>query len=227
MKYCKKCATFNPDYTDNCPLCGAALATAEQAEPLFDGAPYPHKSYISPRALVRNIFIILSAIILISLTVASLLSKVWGIIYIGITAVGFTWLAVLQFVFFRTNLRSIYYRLAFWLAVLSALVSAHYGRIDIFSSYVLPCILFVLNVVTMMTVFISGKWYKFAFHAFVLAVVMVVMFPLNYLLQLYVDPRFNYIASIVVMFFGLVTIFFSFIFGRRVLKDEFKKRFFV
>ncbi len=228
MKYCKKCATYNPDYTDNCPLCGAALVPTTEVEPLFDGAPYPRKLALSPRALVRNIFIIISIIVLAGLAIASLLSKKWGIIYVGLTAVGFVWLAVLQFVFFRTSLRSIYFRLAFWLAVLGALICAHCNmRMDIFCSYILPSIMFVLNIVTMLTVFISGKWYKFAFHAFVLAILMVAMFPLTYLLKLYVDPRYNYIASIVVMFFGMTTILFSFIFGRKVLKDEFKKRFFV
>ncbi len=220
MKYCKKCTTYNPDYADNCPLCGAALVPSND-DVSFDGAPYAQKAPLSARKLVRNIFATISFIILIALLIASLLSKVWGIIYIGIAAVGFSWLTVLQFVFFRTNLRSIYFRLSFCLALLAALVCAHFNRMDVFSAYVLPCVMFVLNVTTMMTVFISGKWYKFAFHAFVLAVLMVAMFPLNYLLG------FNYIASIVVMFFGLTTILFSLIFGRRVLKDEFKKRFFV
>ncbi len=227
MKYCKKCTTYHPDYADNCPLCGAALMTSTDDVALFDGAPYPRKSALSPRALVRNIFVIISIIMLTAFTLASLLSKNWAIIAIAGTAVGFTWLTVLQFVFFRSNLRSIYFRLAFWLATLAALVSAHFGRIDVFVSYVLPSVMFVLNVVTMLTVFISGKWYKFAFHAFVLAVLMVAMFPLTYLLHTLVDPIYNYIASIVVLFFGMTTILFSFIFGRKVLKDEFKKRFFV
>ncbi len=226
MKYCKKCTTYNPDYADNCPLCGASLVKTTDAVS-FDGAPYSQKAPIGARKLVRNIFIILSIIILTALLIASLLSGNWAIIYIGLVSVGFTWLTILQFIFFRTNLRSIYFRLAFCLALLAALVCAHCTRMDVFTSYVLPCVMFVLNVVTMMTVFISGKWYKFAFHAFTLAVFMVAMFPLNYLLHMFVDPSYNYIASIVVMFFGLTTILFSFIFGRKVLKDEFKKRFFV
>lgn len=226
MKYCKSCKTYNPDYEDNCPLCGAGLAPAETTEEEFSFAPYNSKQKIkSAKKIVRDIFIVISIIILAGLFVASVLSKVWGIFYIGVASVGFFWLIVGQHVFFRTDLRSIYFKVAFWLIVLAFLVSLHYGVLYVAVSYAVPAILFVLNVTSLMTVFISHKWYRYAFHVFNLGLLMIGMLPLNYLLSKGFEG-YNWIASTVTFGLGLITVLFSFIFGKDVLYSEVKKRFF-
>ncbi len=225
MKYCKACKTYNPDYEDNCPLCGAGLSNAD-TEKEFSFAPYNSKLKIkSAKKIVKDIFIVLSIFILTALFVSSVLSKVWGIFYIGVASVGFFWLLIGQHLFFRADLRSIYFRVAFWLVVLAFLVSLHYGALYAAVSYAVPAILFVLDVVVMMTVFISHKWYRYAFHVFCLAILMIGMLPLNYLLSKGYDG-YNWIASTATFGLGLITVLFSFIFGKDVLYSEVKKRFF-
>ncbi len=226
MKYCKACKSYNPEYVDNCPLCGAGLEHVDKECDEFLSAPYvENKKRKSAKIVVRDIFIALSIIVLVGLLVASVLSKVFGLFYIGLASVGFFWLLIGQFVFCKTNLRSIYFRIAFWLSVLAVLISLHFGKFYISLSYAIPAILFALDVVTMMTVFISRKWYRYAFHVFCLSILMVALLPLNYLLSKNFSG-YNWIASTATFGLGLITILFSFIFGRRVLCSEIKKRFF-
>lgn len=228
MKYCRLCKTYHPEYDDNCPLCGAGLVEAtDKTDENFDFAPYnANEKRRNARKTVRDVFIALSVLTLVGLLLASVISKVYSIIYIGLASVGFFWLVIGQFVFFRTDLRTFYYRSTFWLMILAILVCLHFGKFYIALSYVIPCAAGALSVVTLLTAVITKKWYRYAFHSFVLALFMIALFPLNYCLSLHY-AGYNWIASIATLGVGLAEIAFSLIFGRQVLGSEIKKRFFV
>lgn len=100
-------------------------------------------------------FIALSVLTLVGLLLASVISKVYSIIYIGLASVGFFWLVIGQFVFFRTDLRTFYYRSTFWLMILAILVCLHFGKFYIALSYVIPCAAGALSVVTLLTAVIT------------------------------------------------------------------------
>lgn len=186
----------------------------------------PTKKRRNARKTVRDVFIALSVLTLVGLLLASVISKVYSIIYIGLASVGFFWLVIGQFVFFRTDLRTFYYRSTFWLMILAILVCLHFGKFYIALSYVIPCAAGALSVVTLLTAVITKKWYRYAFHSFVLALFMIALFPLNYCLSLHY-AGYNWIASLATLGVGLAEIAFSLIFGRQVLGSEIKKRFFV
>ena len=140
MKYCRLCKTYHPEYDDNCPLCGAGLVEAtDKTDKDFDFAPYnANEKRLNAKKTVRDVFIALSVLTLVGLLLASVISKVYSIIYIGLASVGFFWLVIGQFAFFRTDLRTIYYRSTFWLVILAILVSLHFGKFYIALSYVIP-----------------------------------------------------------------------------------------
>lgn len=110
--------------------------------------------------------------------------------------------------------------------ILAILVCLHFGKFYIALSYVIPCAAGALSVVTLLTAVITKKWYRYAFHSFVLALFMIALFPLNYCLSLHY-AGYNWIASLATLGVGLAEIAFSLIFGRQVLGSEIKKRFFV
>lgn len=228
MKYCRLCKTYHPEYDDNCPLCGAGLTEAQnKPDDGFDFAPYnSNEKKTDAKKIARDVFIAISVLTLAGLLIASVLSGLYAIIYIGLASVGFFWLVIGQFAFFPTDLRSIYFRSTFWLCVLAVLVCLHFGKFYIALSYVIPCAAFALSVVTTLTIFISKKWYRFAYYYFLLAIFMIALFPLNYCLSLYFDG-YNWIASVATLGVGLAQVAFSLIFGREVLGTEIKKRFFV
>lgn len=228
MKYCRLCKTYHPEYDDNCPLCGAGLVEAQDKDNAdFDFAPYnANEKSRSKRKIARDVFIALSVLTLAGLLLASVLSGLYSIIYIGLASVVFFWLVIGRFVFFHTDLRSIYFKSAFWLTVLAVLVCLHYGKFYIAMTYVIPCVAFALSLLTMLTVFVTKQWYRYAFHAFNLSLFMIALFPLNYCLSLYY-AGYNWIASLVTFGVGLAQIAFSLIFGREVLVSEIKKRLFV
>ena len=226
MKYCRLCKTYHPEYDDYCPLCGAGLVEAQDKDNAdFDFAPYnANEKSRSKREIARDVFIALSVLTLAGLLLASVLSGLYSIIYIGLASVVFFWLVIGQFVFFHTDLRSIYFKSAFWLTVLAVLICLHFGKFYIALSYVIPCAAFALSLVTTLTIFITKKWYRFAFYYFLLALFMIALFPINYCLSLYY-AGYNWIASVATLGVGLAQVAFSLIFGRAVLGAEIKKRF--
>lgn len=155
MKYCRLCKTYHPEYDDNCPLCGAGL-TEVQDKADFDFAPYnSNEKKTNVKKTVRDIFFAISVLTLVGLLLASVISGLYPIIYIGLASVGFFWLVIGQFVFFPTDLRSVYFRSTFWLCVLAVLICLHFGKFYIALSYVIPCAAFALSLVTTLTIFIT------------------------------------------------------------------------
>lgn len=228
MKYCRLCKTYHPEYDDNCPLCGAGLVeAAEKTNEDFIFASYNvNEKRRNARKTVKDLFVALSVLTLVGLLLASVLSKVYGIIYIGLASVGFFWLVIGQFVFFRTDLRTFYYRATFWLIILAVLVCFHFGKFYVALSYVVPCAAGALSIVTLLTAVITKMWYRYSLCSFVLAIFMIALFPLNYCLSLHY-AGYNWIASLATLGVGLAQIAFSLIFGREVLRSEIKKRFFI
>ena len=106
MKYCRLCKTYHPEYDDNCPLCGAGLTEAQnKPDDGFDFAPYnSNEKKTDAKKVARDVFIAISVLTLAGLLIASVLSGLYAIIYIGLASVGFFWLVIGQFAFFPTDL---------------------------------------------------------------------------------------------------------------------------
>lgn len=101
MKYCRLCKTYHPEYDDNCPLCGAGLTEAQnKPDDGFDFAPYnSNEKKTDAKKVARDVFIAISVLTLAGLLIASVLSGLYAIIYIGLASVGFFWLVIGQFAF--------------------------------------------------------------------------------------------------------------------------------
>ncbi|MEG1535815.1 MAG: DUF6320 domain-containing protein [Clostridia bacterium] len=220
MKICKNCNVKVSDETQNCPLCGAQTKSIH-TDDNFQFVSYPDLQPRTKRNIVRNIFIVVSIILCAFTLIASLLSHIMGIFYITLASVVFTWLTILRHVFFFDSVRHILTSDILWLSVLSMLICGHFQRIDIAFSIVIPALLAALNCALCMIVFITGKWYKYAYPTTINAVIEVCLLFVN------VIAKWSFVASLVCAGLGLITLLFSCIFGRKTMITELKKRLFM
>ena len=225
MRVCKYCNCKINDNQINCPLCGAHTDVVDASVPMVSGS-YPQKGYKKPiKIMVRDIFISISAIIMMAFLISSIMSHNWSLFIVAGACVSFVWLTILQYVFYPHNTRQILGGVFTWLIVYINLIFLHYhfhgmeNALNISLAIISPILLSILNIVFLMIVFIGGNWYRYAFQTITLNVFEILWLVMVLLLN------FNAVASIVCASIGFITFAFSFVFGREVIYAEFKKRF--
>lgn len=225
MRVCKYCNCKMNDNQINCPLCGAHTDVVDASVPMVSGS-YPQKGYKKPiKIMVRDIFISISAIIMMAFLISSIMSHNWSLFIVAGACVSFVWLTILQYVFYPHNTRQILGGIFTWLIVYINLIFLHYhfhgmgNALNISLAIISPILLSILNIVFLMIVFIGGNWYRYAFQTITLNVFEILWLVMVLLLN------FNAVASIVCASIGFITFAFSFVFGREVIYAEFKKRF--
>ena len=228
MRECKSCHITLGDHEENCPLCGAHTSPVA-SELVITSGEYPKKDITkTSKYKVRNVFVGISVILMAAFLLVSVLSKNWAYALITVTAISFVWLTILRNIFYSRNLCQILTRIGVYILIYFNLIMLHFyftthdfSILNAAIGIVTPIILAIMNVVYMMIVFISKKWYMFAFNAIILSVVEIA------LLIVTIFTPISYVASIIPAALGVATIVFSFVFGKNVMIAEFKKRLFM
>lgn len=227
MRECKSCKVKLNNNEINCPLCGAHTYVIDEECNIVSGE-YPLRPLKkSAKVVVKNIFIALSILLLAAFGLVSILTK--NVTFVAIVAFVelYIWLAIFNNIFSTRNLAHILASVFMYTIIAVNLICLHYFMtkgndwrlLNASVGIVTPILLGALNITYMMIVFISQKWYKYAFQTIVLSILEIGMLVLTILVN-----NITYVGSIVCAGLGLATIVFSFVFGKEVMLTEFKKR---